>query len=176
MKLESSYAVELDTKGLTDDGTFEGYASPFNTADRGRDIVMPGAFTKSLAARPPSKVRMLRNHDQREPIGVWVAMSEDSTGLHVKGRLIEATRLGAETKALVQEGALDGLSIGFRTKQATRDHATGNRRLHEIDLHEVSIVTFGMHPDALIARKHDDPERARALVAALNRAAAALRT
>lgn len=176
MKLEASYAVELDAKGLGDDGTFEGYASPFSTADRGRDIVMPGAFTKSLVDRPAAKVRMLRNHDQREPIGTWLAMSEDSTGLHVKGRLIEATRLGAETKALMQEGALDGLSIGFRTKRATLDRKSQHRSLHEIDLFEVSIVTFPMHPDALIARKHDDPERARSLVAALNRATAALRT
>ena len=177
MKIETGYAVELDTKGLADDGTLEGYASPFGSPDLGRDIVMAGAFAKSLAARPASRVKMLRSHEQAEPIGVWTAMAEDSQGLHVKGRIIRETRRGAETIVLMREGALDGLSIGFKTKRAEFDRKSGHRALHEIDLYEISVVTWPMHPDARVALKaENDPERARSIVAALERATAALRS
>jgi HK97 family phage prohead protease len=121
---------------------FEGYASLFGVADGAGDVVVPGAFARSLKIRGVSRIRMLYQHFAHEPIGVWETIREDQRGLYVKGRLVTDVARGAETAALLREGALNGLSIGFRTRRARRDPATGLRRLLEVELWEVSVVTF----------------------------------
>jgi HK97 family phage prohead protease len=132
-------------------GSFEGYASVFGAEDQGRDVVMPGAFRVSLARAGAAKVRMLFQHDPAQPVGVWDEIREDARGLYVRGRLtLEVARAG-EILALMREGALDGLSIGFRARKAVRDARSGLRRLYEIDLWEISIVTFPMLPDARVS-------------------------
>lgn len=78
------YSLELDVKAVSAEGEFEGYASVFNVEDHGRDIVLPGAFTKLLARRPAGKVKVLRGHDPGDPIGVWTELVEDSKGLRAK--------------------------------------------------------------------------------------------
>jgi Escherichia/Staphylococcus phage prohead protease len=120
---------------------FEGYASLFGVPDSSGDIVAPGAFAQSLRLRGPRRVRMLYQHSAHEPLGVWLAIREDSAGLHVKGRVSDIER-GRDVLRLIRDGALDGLSIGFQTKRARRDAATGLRTLLEIELWEVSVVTF----------------------------------
>lgn len=132
-------------------GTFEGYASLFGAEDQGRDVVMPGAFRGSLARRSARDVRMLFQHDPAEPVGVWEAIREDARGLYVRGRLIEGVVRAREVLALMREGAIDGLSIGFRTRKALRDARSGQRRLYEIDLWEISVVTFPMLPGARVS-------------------------
>jgi HK97 family phage prohead protease len=134
-----------------DDGVFEGYASLFGAEDQGRDIVMPGAFALSLARMPAAEVRMLFQHDPAQPIGVWEAIREDGRGLHVRGRLTLGVGRAREILALIRDGALDGLSIGFRTRKAVRDARTGLRRLYEIELCEISLVTFPMLPSARVS-------------------------
>jgi HK97 family phage prohead protease len=178
MKIETGLSLELDTKTVSDGGEFEGYASVWDRVDLGREVVRKGAFTKSLTIRPPGKIKMLRQHYTDEPIGVWTAMSEDSRGLHVKGRLIRETVKGAETYALMKEGALDGLSIGFRTIKDSFDRQKGIRYLEDLDLREISVVTFPMLPDATVSAVKGEQsfERARQIVAALNRATSALRS
>ena len=178
MTIESGIGFELDTKAVSDAGVFEGYASVFDRMDLGRDVVRPKAFAKSLTERPAGKIKMLRQHHSEEPIGMWSALAEDSRGLHAKGQLILDTVKGRETYALMKAGALDGLSIGFRTRRHTYDQTKKLRYLEDVDLHEISIVTFPMMPDATISavKFNDDPERAREIVAALNRATAALRS
>ena len=131
-------------------GAFEGYASLFGVEDQSRDVVMPGAFRASLDRRGTHDIRMLFQHDPAQPIGLWDDIREDARGLHVRGRLIEEVARAAELLALMRAGALDGLSIGFRARRATRDARTGQRRLHEIDLWEISIVTFPMLPGARV--------------------------
>jgi len=121
---------------------FEGYASLFNVADGAGDIVAPGAFTRSLKKRPPSRVRMLYQHFAHEPIGVWEEIREDKKGLYVRGRLIHDVERARDVSALISKGALNGLSIGFRAMRARRDRLTGQRTLLEIELWEISIVTF----------------------------------
>ncbi|HEY0106682.1 MAG TPA: HK97 family phage prohead protease [Rhizomicrobium sp.] len=121
---------------------FEGYASLFSVADGAGDIVAPGAFTRSLRRRPPARVRMLYQHFAHEPIWVWSAIREDARGLHVRGLLNADVERGREVGALIAQGALNGLSIGFRTLRARRDAATGTRSLLEVELWEISIVTF----------------------------------
>lgn len=133
------------------DGSFEGYAAVFGRVDLGRDLILPGAFARSLAERGAGGVRLLFQHDPAEPIGTWLALREDSVGLFVRGRLTLDVARAREVLALMRAGAIDGLSIGFRTVEGRTDPRTRVRRLSRIDLWEVSVVTFPMQPDARIA-------------------------
>ena len=130
------------------EGRFAGYASVFNRLDSGGDIVLPGAFAKSLAKRR-GRIRLLFQHDPKEPVGTWESMGEDGHGLFVTGRLVTGVPRSDALRRLIENRALDGLSIGFRTVRASRQ--AGKRLLHEIDLYEVSIVTFPMMEEARIA-------------------------
>ena len=130
-------------------GVFEGYASLFGVVDLGRDVVMPGAFRDTLARRGAAGVKMLWQHRAAEPIGTWLELEEDVRGLRVTGRLNLAVAKAREVLALMREGAVDGLSIGFRADRSQRD-ATGLRRLKKIDLWEISLVTFPMLPQARV--------------------------
>lgn len=135
---------QLTIKGTTTSGTFEGYASVFHVEDYYRDVVMPGAFTKSLAAHRArgSAPALLLFHDHARPCGVWEDMAEDDHGLFVRGQLLLGTRDGAEAFELVKAGALTGLSIGYRPVVEQFDRAKGVNELLEIDLWETSLVTF----------------------------------
>ncbi len=126
----------------------EGYASLFGAADQGGDIVEPGAYAKSLC--DGRRVKMLWQHDPREPIGIWEEVREDATGLFVKGRLLDDVSRAREAAALIEAGAIDGLSIGYRTVRAHRNDK-GQRLLSEVELWEVSLVTFPMLPEARLA-------------------------
>lgn len=156
-------------------GEFDGYASLFGVADLGGDVVERGAFAASLVRRGPEGVRMLWQHDPNEPLGRWLSIAEDRLGLRVRGRLNPAVARAREVAALMREGGIDGLSIGFRTLEAERDRKAGLRRLRRLDLWEISIVTFPMLPGARIAaapRPPLPPERASAPLAfAIRRAA-----
>ena len=130
------------------DGFFEGYASVFGVVDQGMDVVERGAFTKSLGSG--RKVKMLWQHDQAQPIGVWDEIREDERGLFVKGRVLKEVQKGREAQALLKAGAMDSMSIGYKTIEAM-DEADGRvRKLLEIDLFEISLVTFPMLPDAIV--------------------------
>nr|WP_238380952.1 HK97 family phage prohead protease [Alkalilacustris brevis] len=139
---------------LSDGSALSGYASVFGRRDRGGDVVMPGAYEASLAALKArgGQVKMLWQHDPAQPIGVWDEVGEDARGLWVRGRLLTDVARGREALALVAAGAIDGLSIGYRTVRAERD-GQGGRRLVEVELWEVSLVTFPMLPDARVAGK-----------------------
>jgi uncharacterized protein len=136
---------------LTADGVFEGYASLFDRADLGLDVVAPGAFRNSLTNRGSAGIRMLYQHDPAQPIGVWDRIYEDARGLFVRGRLTLDVAKARDVRALLKAGAIDGLSIGFKALKSRRDPRTGLRRLLEVDLWEISIVTFPMLPEARVA-------------------------
>ncbi|MCQ0971888.1 HK97 family phage prohead protease [Paracoccus sp. TK19116] len=145
---------------LSDDSVIEGYASLFGVTDQGGDSVLPGAFAASLKrlAGKGDKVRMLWQHDPTRPIGVWDEVREDGKGLWVKGRLLPDVAQAREAAALIKAGAIDGLSIGYRTVRAERD-GKSRRQLVELDLWEVSLVTFPMLPEAKIGQKDVDDMR-----------------
>ena len=132
------------------DGVFEGYASLFGMADLGKDVVMPGAFSDSLRKRGAPAVRLLWQHDPGQPIGRWLLIEEDRRGLRVRGKLNLAVERAREIHALMREGAVDGLSIGFRVERARAERPTSLRRLEKLDLWEISVVTFPMLPDARV--------------------------
>lgn len=136
-----------------------GYASLFGKRDQGGDVVQPGAYSGSLARLVSAgrRVKMLWQHDPAQPIGVWDEVREDARGLWVKGRILPEVARGREAVALLGAGAIDGLSIGYRTLRAERD-GKGQRLLNELDLWEVSLVTFPMLPEARVAAKGGMPE------------------
>jgi uncharacterized protein len=140
----------LALAAISEAGLFEGYASLFDVADLGRDVVKKGAFAASLKKRGADAIKMLWQHDPAEPIGAWLTIEEDAIGLKVRGRLNLSVCRARETLALMREGAVDGLSIGFRTERATQDRKTGLRLLHRLDLWEISVVTFPMLPQARV--------------------------
>lgn len=152
--------MDLDTKaapveGVVCDGVrLRGHASLFGREDGGGDVVAPGAFADGLArmAHEGLRVKMLWQHDPAAVIGVWDAVREDADGLWVEGRLLEGVERGREAAELVRAGALDGLSIGYRVKRAERDGA-GRRVLREVELWEVSLVTFPMLREARVGAK-----------------------
>ncbi len=160
--LETGYIdceAELELKAYGDDdddedkGMFEGYASVFGNKDLGNDVVVSGAFRKSLRAKGARKIKMLFQHDTKEPIGVYTQIKEDGNGLYVKGQLAMNTQKGKEVYELMKMGAIDGLSVGYRVdaKGYSYDERGKKRMLREVDLMEISAVTFPMNPKARIS-------------------------
>jgi len=137
----------------------EGYASLFGACDQGGDVVSSGAYARSLKrlVEEGRAVKMLWQHDPAQPIGIWDEVREDGRGLYVKGRLLESVAKGREAAALIEAGAIDGLSIGYRTLKSTKTDK-GQRLLTELELWEVSLVTFPMLPSARVAAKGESPE------------------
>lgn len=168
--------VDMALSGVAADGTFAGYASLFGEPDLARDVVERGAFARSLARRGAAGVRMLFQHDPAEPIGAWQELREDARGLFVRGRLALEVARAREALALMRQGGLDGLSIGFRTVRASADRKARLRRILEADLWEISVVTFPMLPGARIhavkaAEPPGAPPRMANLAATIRRAA-----
>ena len=130
-----------------------GYASLFGQADMSGDIVRRGAFAASLLSLGGRGLPMLFGHETGEPIGVWDRLFEDRTGLFVSGRLIGGNARAARTERLIREGALSGLSIGYRAKRSRRNQR--GRDLLELDLWEVSVVAFPMLRSARITQIDD---------------------
>jgi len=137
-------AFALDIKAMGDDGTVEGYGSVFGVEDSYSDIITRGAFGASMSSHKAAGTMpaMLWQHDADAPIGVWTQMGEDTHGLMVKGQLAMETQRGREIHSLLKIGAVTGLSIGYMPKAFSRDRESGIRTLSEIDLMEVSLVTF----------------------------------
>ena len=138
--------------------TMKGYASLFNRPDLAGDEIAPGAFAKTLAAHQ-GNFTMLYQHDATRPIGRWTRLQETPHGLWVEGELAERVQLAAEVGALIDQDMLHGLSIGFRARRSTGGRGAVKRRLLDIDLVEISLVTFPMQPLARLLRPRPDQLR-----------------
>ena len=151
-------AYEDDDEKEKDKGMFEGYASIFGNKDLGNDVIEKGAFMRSLRRKGAKKIKMLYQHDTKEPIGVFDKVMEDQNGLYVKGRLAMGTQKGKEVYELMKMGAIDGLSVGYRvdSKGQSYDDKRKYRVLKEVDLMEISAVTFPMNPRARIQAVKSD--------------------
>lgn len=159
--LELKFCAQEAQVKLTEGRVIEGYASLFGLPDQGGDVVLPGAYAKSLErikARGGS-VKLLWQHYPAQPIGIWDEIHEDKRGLYVKGRLLPDVARAREAAALIEAGAIDGLSIGYRTVAAEKN-AKGQRLLAELELWEVSLVTFPMLREARVAAKGESLEAA----------------
>ena len=137
-------------KSINDSGSFSGYASVFDELDGHGDIVAKGAFSRSLEGFRKSgrRPKLLWQHDSSYPIGIIDELTEDSHGLFLKAHLLLDLPKAREIHCLLQHGAIDGMSIGYRVKrQERRDN---HNYLTELDLMEVSIVTFPACSNAVI--------------------------
>lgn len=132
-------------------GRVEGYGTVFEVPDLEGDIITPGAFAASLDRHRQTGTapRLLWQHDPTQPIGRWVEVREDARGLRLTGQLALETQAGREAYALLKQGALDGLSLGFLIRRA-ESAGPGQRRILEADLLECSPVTFPCHPEARV--------------------------
>lgn len=130
-----------------------GYGAVTGNVDLGGDIIIPGAFKRTIADHYDNGTRpkMLWQHDPTQPIGVWTSLEEDGNGLSVEGEIAD-TQLGKDARILAKMKALGGMSIGysFRSRDDFDFDKQGNRLLKQIDVHEVSLVTFPMNPEAVI--------------------------
>ena len=160
---ESNTASVFAPRATIDaDGIVEGYASLFGELDQARDMMMRGAFAETLSVRGIRRVPMLFQHNPSEPVGIWLELREDHRGLFARGRLIPEVARGRELLSLLRAGAIDGLSIGFRTSKARIDPRTRIRRIYAVDLWEISIVTFPMLAGARVRAVKRSEARIRA--------------
>ena len=153
MNLETK-SMHFKAENLQDDGTFSGYCNVFDVEDSCGDVVKKGAFIGSLndwqakGKMPP----ILWQHSRSEVIGVWTKLYEDDKGLFGEGKLlIDDVAKAKEAYALIKNRAIDGLSIGYYTKKWAWDEENGVLELLEIDLKEVSIVTFPANDDSTVS-------------------------
>lgn len=146
-------SVELEIKEFSEKG-FTGYGSVFSTIDQGGDIVMPGAFEKSLSNIKSTgrQVPVLWQHKTDEPIGSWSDLTEDDHGLLGKAELwTEDAQYARIAHKGMKTKTITGLSIGYRIKREEYDKKAGANRLIELDLAEISVVTNPMHNDARVS-------------------------
>jgi HK97 family phage prohead protease len=143
----------LRVKALGGDGIFTGYASVFGELDQQNEIVAAGAFGRTLSKwrRQDRTPALLWMHDPTQPIGIWQSIREDSNGLMVEGRLALRTQKGGEAYELLKLGALTGLSIGYRVVSSQIDAKRKARILTDVDLFEISLVTFPANEAARVS-------------------------
>lgn len=145
-------APVLELKEFGEDGLFGGYGSVFGNTDSYGDVVMPGAFKRTLADHKRRKTmpKLFWQHDPWRPIGSWLSMEEDEVGLKVEGRLNMDVQQGREAYALLKAGDIDGLSIGYQVVKSEDDETENIQRLKELKLIEVSVVSLGANDRALV--------------------------
>ena len=156
-------SYSLDIKDFTDEGTFCGYGAVFDNVDDYDDVIVHGAFTKTIGMKKPV---MLWQHSSDQPIGIYDVMKEDEIGLWVEGRLLLDIPKAKEAHVLIKNRAIRGLSIGYIPVAWEWEQRDGKyiRKLKEIDLWEVSLVTFPANSKALIdeVKNIQDVEEVRA--------------
>lgn len=144
----------FEIKEHSEDGSFTGYGSVFDVVDAYREVVLPGAFTDSIAAHKEkgSMPVMLWQHKSDEPIGVWDSIKEDDHGLRMSGHFVMGTQRGREAHSLLRAKAIRGLSIGYNVPQggAEFDDEKNVTNLKQIELWETSLVTFPANPESMV--------------------------
>jgi len=139
----------FEVKAVSDDGSFSGYGSVFGVIDSYNERVMPGAFTRSIEQKGANGVALLWQHRSDSPIGVYTEMREDTKGLYVEGKLALGTEKGREAYELMKMGWKAGMSIGFMPAESEKAE-DGVREVRELDLWEVSIVTFPANAASMV--------------------------
>lgn len=138
--------VKLDYQGRT----IEGYAAAFGNVDLVNDVLHQGAFSKTLQERG-GKIKFLWQHDTKQPIGRVLEMNEDPRGLFFKA-IISDTQTGRDALALLRDGAIDGMSIGYDPVVHDYSKLEGKtvRNLREVKLYEISLCTLQANPEASV--------------------------
>ena len=166
------YSAPFHIKSCDTHGCFSGYASVFNELDEQGDRVLKGAFQKSLDTMMTHKAfpKMLWQHDATRPIGLWEEIAEDDRGLFVKGRLILELKKAREAYALMKERVLDSLSIGYRVVRASQSPQSKERLIQEVELFEISLVTFPANRAAKITHLKTQEHQYDILISSIQKA------
>lgn len=154
MTIQHKTAPVLEIKEIDGEtGEFEGYGSTFGgEPDSYGDIIAPGAYAKSLESHKAKNTmpKLFWQHDPGQPIGKWLEAEEDDKGLAMRGKLNMGVQRGKEAYALLKDGDIDGLSIGYTIEDFEKQQ-DGTWLLKELNLHEVSIVSIGANENATIS-------------------------
>ena len=145
--------ISFDVKAIEDDGTFSGYCSVFDVEDSYGDVVKAGAYAETIKewAEKGKMPPVLWQHARGDVLGVWTKLVEDEKGLYGEGQLlIKDVAKAREAHALMKHGAIDGLSIGYRVRKWSYNEEDGVLELLDIDLKEISIVTFPANEVSLV--------------------------
>jgi len=139
-----------EVKAVREDSNLfiEGYASVFGVVDSYDDVVVKGAFTNTLI-NDAKRVKFCWQHNLDDVIGKIIEMREDDRGLWFKAK-ISNTSKGKDVAILVEDDALDEVSFAYRTKKYLMDEETDIRKLLEVELIEISLVTRAANPEAVI--------------------------
>lgn len=139
-----------EVKAVREDSNLfiEGYASVFGVVDSYNDIVVQGAFTNTLI-NDAKRVKFCWQHNMDDVIGKIIEMREDDRGLWFRAK-ISNTSKGKDVAILVEDDALDEVSFAYRTKKYLIDEETDIRKLLEVELIEISLVTRAANPQAVI--------------------------
>ncbi len=148
----------LTVKSIDSNGYFAGYASVFDVIDNQNDVILKGAFSKTLKDKD---IKLLWQHRNDEPIGVFTEIYEDEKGLYVEGKLLLEVQRAREAYSLLKSGAINGMSIGYTVKDSVIDNKNALRILKEIDLWEISLVTFPSNPEAVVKIVKNTPSTVR---------------
>lgn len=138
---------KFEIKSINEAGEFSGYGAVFGNIDSDRDIIEKGAFTETLEKHKSNGTlpAMLWQHDHHEPIGVYKHVEEDSLGLYVEGELLlEADPTARRAHAHMKAGSVTGMSIGYQIPKGGYEYDANKDVFHlkQLDVHEISIVTF----------------------------------
>lgn len=151
----SNLTHRFEVKAGTEDGTFKAYGNVFGVIDSANDVTYSGTFARTIQEHKDNKTmpRLLAQHGHStNPIGIITDMGEDEKGLWFEGKFSLKTQAGAEAYELVKMGALDEFSIGFITLQSENQIIDGVkvRNILDVDLKEISLVTFACNPESKI--------------------------
>ncbi len=148
----------LSLKSIQENGIFSGYASVFNIVDEQNDVILPGAFTETILKKT-GKIKLLWQHRSCEPIGNILEISENKVGLYITANLLLDLQKAKEAYVMLKAGTIDSLSIGYVPLQYDIDQETGVRVLKQVDLWEISLVTFPANSNSRIINvKHKTKE------------------
>lgn len=146
MKTKHLALVECELKASGDGDRMEirGYISRFGNKDRHGDVVVAGAFAKSIKSGGPWPLRF----EHRDTVGKWLELKEDNRGLFGVGELTPGHSLAANAYALLKHEAVRGLSIGYDIPKggARWDEEKGSLFLEELEFLEGSVVTVPSNP------------------------------
>ncbi|MDN5248181.1 MAG: HK97 family phage prohead protease [Wolbachia endosymbiont of Tyrophagus putrescentiae] len=157
----------LSLKNIEENGIFSGYASVFNVVDKQNDLILPGAFKKDLNR---NKIKLLWQHDPGEPVGNIIDIYENDFGLYIIAHLLLSIQKAKDVYLMLKAGMIDSLSIGYVPIKHDIDYKTGARVLKQVELWEVSLVTFPANSAAQVVDVKSQNNEQEALFRAMERA------
>lgn len=158
---------KLELKETREDGVMhiKAYALAFGNVDSYGDVIIPTACDKFLASEDADRMRLCYQHDRADVIGVITGKGVDSYGMWIEADILP-TALGKDVQLLLDKGALNEFSIGYRCDKASfksgaeYGYPYDVRLLEDITIREVSLVSIAANPKAVLLDKKDEEPQA----------------